>query len=122
MIQRKPLTAAPPRLQRMLLRLEPYDVTIRYCPGKDVPVADCLSRRPLDNAEHIHLDLQINFVQVAPDRLSELKRETANDAELTTLCNMIMRGWPEQGGVSTSLARATPRCAETATSLLGLSR
>ena len=96
MIQRNPLTAAPPRLQRMLLRLQPYDVTIRYCPGKDVPVADCLSRCPLDNVEHIHLDLLINFVQVAPDRLSELKRETANDAELTTLCNMIMRGWPEQ--------------------------
>ena len=34
-IHLKHLTAAPPRLQRMLLRLQPYDLTIRYQPGKD---------------------------------------------------------------------------------------
>ena len=35
-IHLKHLTAAPPRLQRMLLRLQPYDLTIRYQPGKDM--------------------------------------------------------------------------------------
>ena len=34
-IHLKHLTVAPPRLQRMLLRLQPYDLTIRYQPGKD---------------------------------------------------------------------------------------
>ena len=34
MIQLKNLHAAPPRLQRMLLHLQNYDVTIRYRPGK----------------------------------------------------------------------------------------
>ena len=45
-IQMKNLVSAPPRLQRMLLRLQPYDVTIRYPPGKQMHVADALSRLP----------------------------------------------------------------------------
>ena len=34
MIQKKPIHAAPPRLQRMLLRLQKYDYNIIYRPGK----------------------------------------------------------------------------------------
>ena len=34
MIQLKNLTAAPPRLQRMLLRIQHYNVTIKYRPGR----------------------------------------------------------------------------------------
>lgn len=36
----KPLLSAPKQLQPMLLRLQGYDVSIRYCPGKPLPVAD----------------------------------------------------------------------------------
>ena len=35
-IHLKNLTAAPPSLQRMLLRLQPYDLVIHYQPGKRV--------------------------------------------------------------------------------------
>ena len=40
MIQKKPIHAAPPRLQRMLLRLQKYDYNIIYKPGKDMVLAD----------------------------------------------------------------------------------
>ena len=43
-ISRKPLVQASPRLQRLLLRLQKYDVTINYLPGKYMYVADALSR------------------------------------------------------------------------------
>ena len=43
-ITRKSLHEAPRRLQRMLLRLQQYDFNILHVPGKDVPVADALSR------------------------------------------------------------------------------
>ena len=43
-IHLKHLTAAPPRLQRMLLRLQPYDLVIKYQPGKTMEIADALSR------------------------------------------------------------------------------
>ena len=41
-IMKKPLAAAPPRLQRMILQLQKYDFTITHCPGKEIPVADTL--------------------------------------------------------------------------------
>ena len=96
MIRQKPLTAAPPRLQRMLMRLQSYDMSILYRPGKEVPVADCLSRSPLKENDHIELDVTISFVQFAPDRLSQLKQETSNDTELAALRETIVQGWPQQ--------------------------
>ena len=46
MIHQKSLASAPPRLQRMLLQLQRYDVTIRYRPGKEMLLTDALSRCP----------------------------------------------------------------------------
>ena len=41
-IHLKHLSNTPARLQRLLLKLQPYNVTIKYIPGKDVVVADAL--------------------------------------------------------------------------------
>ena len=46
MIAMKNLANAPPHLQRMLLELQRYDVTIKYQPGKEMQLADALSRCP----------------------------------------------------------------------------
>ena len=43
-IVQKDLVNAPPRLQRLLLRLQKYDVTIWYNPGKSMIFANHLSR------------------------------------------------------------------------------
>ena len=43
-ILKKSLAAAPPRLQRMLLQLQKYSVTLQYKPGKEMILADTLSR------------------------------------------------------------------------------
>ena len=43
-IQKKNLSKAPPRLQRLLLRIQPYGCRIEYKPGKDMIYADYLSR------------------------------------------------------------------------------
>ncbi|KAK2173979.1 hypothetical protein NP493_838g02013 [Ridgeia piscesae] len=42
-ITRKHLMNAPPRLMRILLRKQKYDFTMKYVPGKDIPIADGLS-------------------------------------------------------------------------------
>ena len=42
-IMRKPLAAAPPRLQRMILQLQRYDINIVHKPGRQIPVADTLA-------------------------------------------------------------------------------
>ena len=51
LIFRKPLNEAPPRLQRMLLKLTKYDVVVRYVLRKLQVISDCLSRVPLSETE-----------------------------------------------------------------------
>ena len=43
-IFKKCLNKAPKRLQRMVLKLEPYDIHLHYLPGKQMLIADTLSR------------------------------------------------------------------------------
>ena len=84
-IQLKNLIAAPPRLQRMLLRLQPYDVTIRYKPEKPVPIADALSRlSPEEKAPIPGLNVQLHEVcpQFSSGYLQKIKTETIKDTEL----------------------------------------
>lgn len=98
MIQLKNLAAAPPRLQRMLLRLQNYDLHIKYRPGKELLLADGLSRLPIKQdpkSDHIELDLQINLVQFSTDRLNQLRTETNNDPTFRQLRSKIIEGWPE---------------------------
>ncbi|KAK2705982.1 hypothetical protein QYM36_016114 [Artemia franciscana] len=40
----RPISKSSPRLQRMLLKIQPYDFTEIFRPGKEIPVADALSR------------------------------------------------------------------------------
>ena len=51
MIQQKPIHAAPPHLQCMLLCKQKYDYTIQYKPGKEMVLADHLSHFPCKGAE-----------------------------------------------------------------------
>ena len=79
----KNLTAAPHQLQRMLLRLQPYDLTIKYCPGKEVLLANALSRlSPHVRGPVKDMDVQVNLVQFSSDRMKELKDPTNKDCEL----------------------------------------
>ena len=96
-IHLKHLTAAPPRLQRMLLRLQPYDLTIKYKPGKEMLIADALSRlSPEDTRPMENLDVQIHEVcpQVADTMVREIRGETQKDPELSALKEIVYSGWP----------------------------
>ena len=65
-ISKKLLAQAPPRLQRMLLRLQKYDICIKYKPGTEMIIADALSRAHLsDVGEEIpeeELEAQIHRI------------------------------------------------------------
>ena len=46
------LPDAPSSLQSILLTIQPYDFEIKYIPGKEVPLADAVSRvNPQDEME-----------------------------------------------------------------------
>ena len=96
MICKKNLTAAPARLQRMLLRLQHYDYKIKYKPGKEMILADSLSRLPqtkIDDQE-IRLDVKVCFVQFSTERLTELRDATKADTNLSILMKYIYNGFP----------------------------
>ena len=91
----KPLTAAPARLQRMLIRLQGYNFTITYRKGLDNQLADGLSRLPCTNADPIDLDIRVDFVRFTDKKLQQLREQTARDATLTSLLTVITQGWPD---------------------------
>ncbi|KAL9956099.1 hypothetical protein ACROYT_G037526 [Oculina patagonica] len=96
-IHLKHLTAAPPRLQRMLLRLQPYDLVIRYQPGKSMEVADALSRLSPEEKEAIpgmNVEVHGIYPQFSEDMLQRIRDETAADPELNALKEMVHLGWP----------------------------
>ena len=96
MIQLKNLHAAPPRLERMLLRLQNYDVAIRYRPGKTLLLADGLSRLIQDRPDPpIQLDVRVNLVQFSSERVKQLREETARDPVLAPLRDILVSGWPD---------------------------
>ena len=103
-IIKKPLANTPPRLQRMLLRLQKYDIDLTYKPGKEMLLADTLSRAHLsDIAEEINeeeMTAQIHMVTSSksiPDKqLVLIKEETKKDEELQRLITYIEMGWPNK--------------------------
>ena len=64
-IFKKPLNAAPPRLQRILLKLTKYVLDVRYVPGKKQVISDCLNRAPLTDTEQVSKpDLDLDLKEV----------------------------------------------------------
>ena len=97
-IFRKPVSLAPPRLQRMLLHLSIYDVKVKYVGAKEAPLADTLSRLlPKGRDKPISgLDISIaQVIQIKQTRLATLQDETKEDPVLKKLSELIMTGWPE---------------------------
>ena len=114
----KPILSAPKRLQRMLLRLQRYQYTIFYRRGKDMHIADALSRAAgqcerSDQRSHETADMEevavvqtpfeksleeVNCTQeltVSGSKIERLRAETQKDAALQELERLIQTGWPE---------------------------
>ena len=94
-IYKKPLASAPKRLQRLLLRVQQYDVDLRYKPGSEMYLADTLSRafpKAEEEAETIHAT---DFLPISEPQLREIQAETAEDDTLQQLKKIIISGWPD---------------------------
>ena len=96
MIHLKNLTAAHPRLQKMLLRIQGYDMTIKYKPGNEMLLADPMSS-PLPSEESLNLQ-EVCLVQFSVARLYSLRQGTSSD-----LREAIYFGWPEKNTSSKPL-------------------
>lgn len=114
-IFRKSLLSAPKRLQRMLLRLQKFDLEVSYKKGSEMYLADTLSRayrvhrnttqvgaEDVLNIENMRGNTErelesINMIQYLPvsDATQTAIREaTEADATLRQLKTIIRQGWP----------------------------
>ena len=81
----KNLADTPVHLQRMLLQLQTYDVTIKYPPGKEMLVADVLFHYVPLKAPEIHLNMTIDHVHIPPNRKTEFQTLIQDDPLLCSL-------------------------------------
>ena len=106
-IMKKPLLTAPMRLQRMMLQLQRYGLSLVYRKGSQLFIADTLSRAQLSESlpADIYEDYEVLTVQpVASHKMAELQRETALDPVMVSLSSVILHGWPEsENGVPEDL-------------------
>lgn len=84
----------------MLLRMQKYEVHLKYRPGKNMELADTLSRAYLPNEQQSKFESTVEainmlqFLPIAPERLEDIQNQTAGDAALQELGSTIRNGWP----------------------------
>ncbi|XP_062618583.1 uncharacterized protein K02A2.6-like [Saccostrea cucullata] len=75
---KKSLSSAPPRLQRMMLKVQQHDLVVKYKAGKELYIADTLSRSTGSD----------------PAEEQEETSETKKDPVLMKLKDTVLQGWP----------------------------
>ena len=92
-ILKKALANAPKRVQGMMMRLHKYDVDVMYVPGKNLHLADTLSRTYRPTTEGLHKDFEhvhvVGHVPISESRLEAIRAATEAD-------QTILQGWPEE--------------------------
>ena len=106
---KKPLNNCPRRVQRLLLRVQRYDLAVLYTPGKQLAVADALPHAPdheadtgeaaqikgLDDVVEAYVDMIVRTMPMSDSRLAEIHKATLTDQQLTRLKQVIADGWPK---------------------------
>ena len=110
----KPFVFAPKRLQRMILRLQRYDLDVRYKKGSELHLADTLSRHfpkfeeatpdqrekilfarsAFEEGLEVEQDIQeINQLLLSEHEAKMFRVETKNDEALQAVKAIAQSGW-----------------------------
>ncbi|XP_064479149.1 uncharacterized protein K02A2.6-like [Ornithodoros turicata] len=95
-----------PRLQRFRMRLSEFDFSVSHVPGKDIHMANVLSRNPLSNIDtEARRDLEeavsqydvltMEILPASADMLTRIKTETAKNPTLSRVVEYCSEGWPD---------------------------
>ena len=80
----------------MILNTQQYDITLEYCPGKEMHIADLLSRVHLKNTEGGNVFDYVNAVGFLPiweEWLKKIQQATLEDEVMQTPTGVILNGW-----------------------------
>ncbi|XP_048747335.2 uncharacterized protein K02A2.6-like [Ostrea edulis] len=96
---KKTLSSAPPRIQRMMIKVQPYDLNVKYKPGKYLYIADTLSRATESESSQSDKDefevFAVRYLPISDEKVNELAIESAKDKEINALQKIILEGWPD---------------------------
>lgn len=96
-IFKKPISNAPPRLQRILLEIAPYAPTVIYRKGETMYVADTLSRDCDPNEATADEEFEVlAILSISNDAMDRLRIATKHDEELTIVRQYVQGGWPTE--------------------------
>ena len=93
-ISRKNLADMPAWLQHMMLCLQGYNLTICYCPGKEMVIPDTLSQFSPWPGPDLPLDIAIHHAHITPNGKEAFQQAFVNDPEMQALADLIITGWP----------------------------
>ena len=112
----KNLEDLTPRLQRFRMRLMRFQYTISHVPGKDLIIADTLSRAPsrtIDTSETTaFVDMIMGSYPASNNRLEEIRRKQASDPIIQELSRLCREGWTAKSKVRSDLLPYWPIRAE----------
>ena len=113
LLSTKHLNSLPPRILIFKLRLDWFDYTIYYIPGKELYIADALSRAPTSVAGVVSKNFQNelkNFMDTITSLLpasSTYLEENQAAQKADTTCSLIRqhceKGWPHDSQVTEHL-------------------
>ncbi len=105
LINSKDLDSVPMRCQRQLLCMMRYNPTAEYVPGKQLVIADTLSRHPLpemmQDITELSSELEAHEEAIreawpmSPSKLDLVKQLTLQDEELQLVKQYVLGGWPQ---------------------------
>ena len=99
-ILKKPFYQAPARLQKMIMSIQKYPINLVYRPGKQLVIADTLSRayttEPTNSCTSFEFEVNVlTTIPISDDKLHLLQTETWSDPVLQHLMQLCTDGWPD---------------------------
>ena len=89
----KSLNAATPRLQRLLIKTFAYDFTVKYLPGENNQLADCLSKLGCLQDKIRFPRLMTTCLSATSDKLQQIRQATQDNDTMALLKHTITFGW-----------------------------
>ena len=100
-VSKKPLCELTPRLQRMKMRIQHYDIEVVHVPGRHMYLSDYLSRSCAVNSVVEDLSFEDPLPEIcaviirSSNDVSEYTEATAQDGSLQKVLRYTKLGWPK---------------------------
>ncbi|XP_011406246.1 PREDICTED: uncharacterized protein K02A2.6-like [Amphimedon queenslandica] len=109
----KRLEELPVRVQRFRIRMLRFHFSISHVPGKDLVIADMLSRAPegtpneqdllLEEDTRAFIEYIMESLPASEIRLKEIEKEQKKDPVCAKIAQYCTKGWPDKASLSVSL-------------------